>query len=87
MPWLSRILSQPNLINTRASIRTFSATSVINYKDISIAEEKNKITVEGKIMPSPRTKYLVACEQAGGEQGCHPFCKSSIAAKVCNNRE
>ena len=83
MPWLSRVFTLPSLINnTRACVRTFSFTSVINYKDISIEEGKDKITVEGKLLPSPRKNYLVKCEQAGGEQQCHPFCKSSIASKV-----
>eukprot|EP00088_Acartia_fossae_P060937 TRINITY_DN73075_c0_g1_i1.p1 TRINITY_DN73075_c0_g1~~TRINITY_DN73075_c0_g1_i1.p1 ORF type:complete len:185 (-),score=6.84 TRINITY_DN73075_c0_g1_i1:124-678(-) len=65
-----------------ANLRQFSSCAVMQHKEIVMKEENNKIIVEGKHVESPRTKYLVACEQSGGQSQCHPFCKSSIASQV-----
>ena len=85
MPFLARCLNRRALmLNSpiHTNLRTFSVSAFNNFKDISIKEENNKITVEGVNVPSPRTKYLLKCEQGGGKANCHPFCKSSIAPKV-----
>ena len=52
-------------------------------KEIEHRVEGGRIVVEGIIKNSPRQGLVVhCCSQEGGQENCHPFCKSTIAPLV-----
>ena len=63
--------------------RSFSASTVLFYKDIHHKEEGKKIVVQGVGVTSPNTANVVTEGCREGRQHCHPFCRSPVVGQVC----